>query len=78
MPGSRNTRKGHSPQEPHARHPVRLHPGQGPYIQAWIPEVFPSSWVPAMPAPVVQEAKKPLETYVCSVGTSDLSFQNSS
>lgn len=27
---------------------------------------------------VVQEAKKPLETYMCSVGTSDLSFPNSS
>ena len=31
-PASGNTRKGHSLQEPHVQHLLRLHPGQGPYL----------------------------------------------
>ena len=53
-----NTRKGHSLQEPHVQHLIRLHPGQGPYLQAWILEVFPGSWFPAMPAPCCPGSKE--------------------
>lgn len=51
---------------------------KGPTFRPGSLNFFPAPGSQPCLSPVVQEAKKPLETYMCSTGTSDLSFPNSS
>lgn len=77
-PASGNTRKGHASRSHMSSTCLDFILAKGPTFRPGSLKFFPAPGSqPCLPC-VVQEAKKPLETYVHSIRTSDLSFPKSS